>query len=89
MRARIEGVQVREVRLRVEDLGDEVCVKRGQILRERRVRRRCVAAAGALRRAWADLAVIGPGRRGMVRAREQSRAESAEHARAGATGKGE
>jgi hypothetical protein len=53
------------------------------------VRRRCVAGANALQRAWADLPVAGLGRRGMVRAREQWRAESVEHARAGATGKGE
>jgi hypothetical protein len=71
VRARVRGVQVREVRVRVEDLGDEGCVKRGQILRERGVRRRCVAGAGALRCAWADLAVASPGRRGMVCAREQ------------------
>jgi hypothetical protein len=85
VRARVRGVQVREVRVRAEDRGDEVCVKRGQVLRERGVRRRCVAGAGALQRAWADWAVAGPGRRGMVRAREQSRADSAEHAWAGAT----
>jgi hypothetical protein len=53
VRARVRGVQVREVRVRVEDLGDEGCVKRGQVLRERGVRRRCVAGAGALRRARA------------------------------------
>jgi hypothetical protein len=85
VRARVRGVQICEVRVRVEDRGDEGCVKRGQVLRERGVRRRCVASAGALRRAWADLAVTGPGRRGMVCAREQWRAESVEHARAGAT----
>jgi hypothetical protein len=60
VRARVRDMQVHEVRVRVEDRGDEVCVKRGQVLRERGVRRRCVAGAGALRRAWVDLAVPVP-----------------------------
>jgi hypothetical protein len=65
VRTRVGGVHAHEVRLRVEDVGDEGCVKRGQVLRDSRgVRRSCVAGAGALRRARADWAVADSGDKG-------------------------